>query len=328
MSTEPSPAPGHYYVPSQSRLPVMMAAALGTSLVGAALTVNELSGKVDAGGVGGFVLLSGLAGIVLVMFLWFRVVVLEDLRGYNNEQMDRSYVLGMSWFIFSEVMFFFGFFFALAYVRNFAVPWMGGEADILGGIKAATHAQLWQGFQAEWPVMQTPQAAVGGLSGQYPANTGDFSGPGQHMAFPGWAGALAWLPLWNTLVLLSSSVTVHIAHLGLKNGNRTQLTLWLAITVALGAGFLVLQYTEYVHAISQYGLSLRSGIYGSTFFMLTGFHGFHVMMGTVILLVMWLRTATRGHFTPESHFGFEAAAWYWHFVDVVWLCLFLFVYIM
>ena len=328
MSAESGPDPKRYYVPARSRLPALMAAAMGASLIGAALTVNDLSGKVDAGGAGAYVLAAGLAGVVAVMFSWFRTVVLEDMRGCNNAQMERSYVLGMSWFIFSEVMFFFGFFFALAYVRNFAVPWMGGEADILGGLKESTHAHLWDGFRADWPVMQTPQAAVGGLSGQYPANTGEFDGPGRHMSFPGWAGALAWLPLWNTLVLLSSSVTVHIAHLGLKRGSRAQLTLWLTATVALGAGFLVLQYIEYSHAFSQYGLSLSSGIYGSTFFMLTGFHGFHVLMGTAMLLVMWLRAVTRGHFTAESHFGFEAASWYWHFVDVVWLCLFLFVYIL
>ena len=148
------------------------------------------------------------------------------------------------------------------------------------------------------------------------------------MAWPGWDHALKWLPLWNTIVLLSSSVTVHIAHLGLKKGNRKRFNTFLGITVFLALIFVGLQAAEYYEAYAHYGLTLNSGIYGSTFFMLTGFHGFHVMMGGFMLAIMLGRSVFAGHFEEHDHFGFEAASWYWHFVDVVWVMLFLFVYIL
>jgi cytochrome c oxidase subunit 3 len=102
----------------------------------------------------------------------------------------------------------------------------------------------------------------------------------------------------------------------------------LFITVLLGATFLVLQVYEYMHAYQDLNLRLDSGIYGNTFFLLTGFHGLHVTLGAVFLAVIWLRIMLKDHFTPHNHFAFQAAAWYWHFVDVVWLCLFVFVYVL
>ena len=168
--------------------------------------------------------------------------------------------------------------------------------------------------------MITPDEAVNGDSAR-------FIGPDQNMSFPGWGRVLHWLPLWNTIILLTSSVTVHIAHVALKDENRKRFVTWLGITVALGFIFLVLQAEEYIEAYQHMGLTLESGIYGTTFFMLTGFHGMHVTLGTVMLLIQWLRSL-KGHFTHDDQFGFEAASWYWHFVDVVWVGLFLFVYIL
>ena len=136
-----------------------------------------------------------------------------------------------------------------------------------------------------------------------------------------------YLPFLNTVILLSSSVTVHFAHTAIKNENRKKLIGWLGFTVFLGVVFLGLQIEEYYIAYTDMGLTLNSGIYGSTFFMLTGFHGFHVTMGTFILLVQ-LSRAIKGHFSHEDCFGFEAASWYWHFVDVVWVGLFIFVYVL
>ena len=136
------------------------------------------------------------------------------------------------------------------------------------------------------------------------------------------------LPLLNTILLLTSSVTVHLAHNALKASNRKLLTIWLSLTLVLGFAFVGFQALEYHEAYTELGLTLAAGIYGSTFFLLTGFHGFHVCLGAVMLTVMFLRATTKGHFTPGDHFGFEAASWYWHFVDVVWVCLFLFVYIL
>jgi cytochrome c oxidase subunit 3 len=195
-------------------------------------------------------------------------------------------------------MFFAAFFGALFYARHYSVPWLGGEA----ASKAATHALLWPSYEAIWPTN-----GPGDVGGQY--------------------GAMeAWgLPAINTVILLSSGVTVTWAHWGLLKQDRRQLILGLAATVVLGFLFVALQAYEYTHAYHELNLTLHTGIYGSTFFMLTGFHGFHVTLGAIILLVILLRSI-RGHFTPERHFAFEAAAWYWHFVDVVWLGLFIFVY--
>ena len=129
----------------------------------------------------------------------------------------------------------------------------------------------------------------------------------------------------NTALLLTSSITVTIAHHALIAGKRTQLAIFLASTFMLGFIFVGLQAYEYVHAYQDLNLRLTSGIYGSTFFMLTGFHGMHVTVGAIMLTIIFFRVL-KGHFTPEKHFAFEAVAWYWHFVDVVWIGLYVFVY--
>ena len=187
---------------------------------------------------------------------------------------------------------------------------------------------LWEGFQYSWPMALTPQESVGGAASQLIANNGSFTSAEKTMAFSEASAWYAWLPLWNTLILLSSSFTVHIAHMGILDGNKKKFNLWLGLTVLLGIIFVFVQVYEYYEAYAHFGLTLNSGIYGSTFFMLTGFHGFHVFMGMTMLLIMWLRSTRGGHFTADDHFGFEAASWYWHFVDVVWAFLFLFIYIL
>ena len=224
-------------------------------------------------------------------------------------QLKRSYVWGMGWFIFSEVMFFAAFFGALFYARVIVVSWLGGE-----GAKGITGDYLWPEFEAVWPVVANPDPNL-------------FPNPGESMAAPSLTSWGSYLPFWNTVILLTSSWTVHMAHGAIKDQNRTKLITWLGLTVLLGIIFLILQAEEYIVAYNEMGLTLGSGIYGSTFFILTGFHGFHVTLGTVILLIQWLR-AIKGHFTHDDCFGFEAASWYWHFVDVVWVGLFLFVYVL
>lgn len=293
-----------YYVPESSWFPVVTATAMGLLAVGGGLAVQGRTG---------LPLLAGLALLAVVLFRWFSTVIDENMKGLPDAQLKRSYVIGMGWFIFSEVMFFAAFFGALFYVRVFAVPWLGGEGD-----KAMTNELLWQGFEAQWPVMQTPDQAAGGSK---------FVAPHENMGFPGWDRFLGWLPLWNTLILLTSSWTVHIAHHALKHANRARFNLFLAITVALGLIFIGVQYVEYHEAYVEMGLTLQSGIYGTTFFMLTGFHGFHVCLGTFMLLIQLIR-GLKGHFKPDDQFGFEASSWYWHFVDVVWVGLFIFVYVL
>jgi cytochrome c oxidase subunit 3 len=187
---------------------------------------------------------------------------------------------------------------------------------------------LWEGFQYSWPMMETPQEAVGGAAVQPIANNGTFVSPHTSMAFADAHAWWAWLPMWNTIILMTSSVTAHIAHNGILAGDKKKFNFWLGLTVVLGIVFLYLQYMEYHEAYVEFGLTLNAGVYGSTFFMLTGFHGFHVAMGMTMLLIQWLRSVRGGHFTADDHFGFEASSWYWHFVDVVWVMLFLFVYIL
>jgi cytochrome c oxidase subunit 3 len=221
-----------------------------------------------------------------------------------NHGVGISYRMGMMWFIFSEVMFFGVFFGALWYTRNLSVPWLGEGGGFTSGPGRSTHEVLWSAFQGGWPT-------------NGPGNVGGEFEP---------MGAFG-LPLLNTLILLTSGVTCTWAHHGLLAQNRNQLIKGLAATVGLGFLFVALQASEYYEAYHEMGLTLGSGIYGSTFFMLTGFHGFHVCVGAIILSVVLFRS-WKGHFKPENHFAFEAAAWYWHFVDVVWLGLFIFVYIL
>ncbi|GGK85007.1 cytochrome c oxidase subunit 3 [Amphritea balenae] len=288
-----------YYVPAQSRWPILASIALFLMAFGAGSLINAMSAD-TGGGSGLIMLLLGSLCMGLILTGWFGHVIDESRQGLYSDQMDRSFRWGMSWFIFSEVMFFAAFFGTLFYVRTLAVPWLGGEGD-----KGVSN-MLWQDFSASWPLMQTPDMD----------------------AFPGPAGLIdPWhLPLLNTLLLVTSSVTVTIAHYRLKQDRRSQVIGWLALTIALGFAFIVFQALEYAEAYDELGLTLHAGIYGATFFILTGFHGMHVTLGALMLVIIMLRVI-RGHFEPDHHFGFEAVSWYWHFVDVVWIGLFLFVYL-
>lgn len=285
-----------YYVPAYSPWPIMGAIGLFLIAFGAAHTVIDISKEID--GWGSNVLWTGIAVIILMLFGWFRDQINESLAGMHSKQLGNSYRQGMTWFIFSEVMFFSAFFGALFYARFISVEWLGGASN-----NAMTNEVLWPAFEAHWPLTLTP----GGIE----------------------SGSMGWmgLPLYNTIILIVSSVTCHLAHVNLEKNNRKMLTTWLGITVLLGCTFLYFQVAEYIHAYQDLGLRLDSGVYGNTFFMLTGFHGVHVTLGTIMLLVMFLRVL-KGHFTPNNHFAFQATSWYWHFVDVVWVCLFIFVYVM
>ncbi|HZF18010.1 MAG TPA: cytochrome c oxidase subunit 3 [Steroidobacteraceae bacterium] len=244
-----------------------------------------------------YVFLVGATMLAILFFGWFSQVIKENEAGLYNLQVDRSFRMGMMWFIFSEVMFFSAFFGADFYARQFAVPWLGGE-----GVKIFSNLLLWNGYEAVWPT--NGPANIGGTFEIIPA---------------------LGVPFWNTLILLSSGVTVTIAHHALRAGHRGWLKVFLAATFLLGFTFVGLQAMEYHHAYTELNLTLGSGVYGSTFFMLTGFHGLHVTIGAIMLTVIWVRVM-KGHFTPQRHFAFEGVAWYWHFVDVVWLGLFLFIY--
>lgn len=309
----------HYYVPEQSAFPILASIGLFALIFGLATFLNELQAEMT--GAGRYIAIAGFVMLSATLFSWFRQTIIENMSGMNSAQLKRSYVWGMGWFIFSEVMFFAAFFGALYYVRNLAGPWLGGEGEKGQYMELA---KMWaaSGYEYSWPPLTTPDEAVNGAKAAFQG-----AGVGNSM-YPSDAhnGLALWLPMWNTILLLSSSVTVHIAHIGLKEGNRAKFKGWLFATVVLAIAFLFLQVAEYYEAYVHLGLTLESGIYGTTFFMLTGFHGFHVFLGMTMLLIMFLR-ATKGHFSHDDCFGFEAASWYWHFVDVVWVCLFFFVYI-
>ena len=283
-------ADDRYYVPHHSHWPVVGSVGLLFLMVGISTWLNGADP-------GFWIMLSGAAVIIFMVVGWFRDVIDESHSGLYNEQVDASFRMGMLWFIFSEVMFFLAFFGALFYARNLSVPWLGGADN-----NFFTNLILWTGFESTWPT----------------------NGPGEVGGDFETMGPLG-LPLLNTILLLTSSVTITIAHHALIEGKRNILTVFLGLTIVLGFTFLYFQGVEYVHAYNDLNLRLTSGIYGSTFFMLTGFHGLHVTLGAIMLTIIFLRVL-KGHFTGENHFAFEAVAWYWHFVDVVWVGLYIFVY--
>jgi cytochrome c oxidase subunit 3 len=237
-------------------------------------------------------LLVGLAFVVYCMIGWWSDVVKESHAGDHTPVVQIGLRYGMIMFIASEVMFFVAWF------------WMFFDAALFTETRAAFTAPEVAEAWKNWP----PE----GVETLDPFH----------------------LPLVNTLILLLSGTTVTWAHHSLQVGNRKSAQLGLILTVALGALFTVVQVVEYQYALSNGyfnfgstdGVVTPGGLYGSSFFMATGFHGAHVLIGTIFLAVCLLRLM-KGHFTPQKHFGFEAAAWYWHFVDVVWLFLFAFLYI-
>jgi cytochrome c oxidase subunit 3 len=296
MSATTSSASAHstapyYFIPAPSHFPIMLAVALFFVITGAAQWIN-------GAGWGSYMLLGGFLLLAYILQGWFRQAISESEGGLYSDRIDLSFRWSMSWFIYSEVMFFAAFFGALWWVRMHAVPNLG----------SLENAVLWPDFKAVWPSMAAGATAA-------PAGTVEpfaVMGP--------WP-----LPTINTALLLASGVTLTIAHHALLVGNRAKTLGFMWLTVLLGVIFLFVQGYEYSHAYSDLNLKLSSGVYGSTFYMLTGFHGFHVFIGVLMLLFITIRLQ-KGHFTPQRHFGFEGAAWYWHFVDVVWLGLYVVVY--
>ena len=281
----------HYYVPEPSPYPALASLGLFFVILGASQWINDINW-------GKYSLMLGMVIWLGVLFKWFSASVTESESGLYGRKIDLSFRWSMSWFIFSEVMFFGAFFSALWWARAHSVPML---AD-------AENALLWPGFKAVWPSI-----AAGAT-----ASPAGIIEPFQTMT-------PFWLPTINTALLLTSGVTLTIAHHALIANQRAKTITFMWLTVALGIVFLFVQGYEYVHAYQDLNLKLTSGMYGSTFYMLTGFHGFHVFVGMLMLLFITLRLQ-KGHFTPEKHFGFEGAAWYWHFVDVVWLGLYVLVY--
>jgi cytochrome c oxidase subunit 3 len=275
----------HYFIPAPSNWPMVGMISMIFTTFGASMVVNKVS-------LGYLPLAIGFALLVYMMLGWFGAVIGESEAGTYNRKVDVSFRWGMSWFIFSEVMFFASFFGALFYARVITLPSLG-DFD---------HKLLWPDFTATWP------------------NVGPAGIVEPFTKIPAWP-----LPTVNTILLVTSGVWLTIAHHALRQNKRDKAAFWLFMTLAFGFAFVAIQAYEYAHAYADLNLRLSSGIFGSTFFMLTGFHGFHVLVGAIMLTVVLIRVM-KGHFKPDHHFAFEAAAWYWHFVDVVWIGLYIVVY--
>jgi cytochrome c oxidase subunit 3 len=285
-NTNTSTARGHYFVPAASHYSTLLSFGIFFLALGFIFRINDIPQGIWS-------MLAGAASILYVVIGWFGEIIGENIRGVYTKWEDRSYRIGMLWFIFSEVMFFACFFGALYYIRRIALP-------ELGSFDAAYSP--FEKFTSVWP-------SAGPLGESF-------------------TPMKAWgVPAVNTMLLLTSGATLTWAHWGLIKGKRSQLNLGLALTIALGLTFMGFQAFEYAHAYSEMGLTLGAGVYGATFYILTGFHGMHVTLGSIMLMVM-LGRGLKGHFSEHNHFAFEAVAWYWHFVDVVWLVLFVFVYIL
>ena len=291
MSATHTSAAPYYFVPGPSRHPVMASIGLFFVILGAGQWINGQEW-------GMYSLAFGMLWWLTVLYQWFSESIRESEGGQYGHKIDLSYRWSMSWFIFSEVMFFGAFFTALWWARSHSVPALGSLENAL----------LWPDFKAVWPSIQAGATAA-------PAGTVE----------PFQTVGPFWLPTINTALLLTSGVTLTIAHHALVAGQRSKTIAFMWLTVLLGLVFLFVQGYEYYHLYTDLNLKMSSGIFGSTFFMLTGFHGFHVFLGMLMLFFITLRLQ-KGHFTPQRHFGFEGAAWYWHFVDVVWLGLYVLVY--
>jgi len=230
----------------------------------------------------------GMLGLLYTMFGWFSDVIREAHQGDHTPVVSIGLRYGMILFIVSEIMFFVAWFWIFFEMALFP------DARTLSSIDEVRTA--WE----TWPPM--------GVETLDPWH----------------------LPLINTLILLTSGTTVTWAHHALQTNDRKGAKIALGLTIALGVMFTAIQAYEYAHILHADMFfnddAFNSGLYGSAFFMATGFHGFHVLVGTIFLIVCLARLLA-GHFTPQKHFGFEAAAWYWHFVDVVWLFLFAFIYV-
>ena len=278
-----------YHILPPSPWPLVASIAATIMMIGAVMWMKGLFG-LPAGT--NWVFFSGLAGVLFSMFGWWADVIKESRQGDHTPVVSLGLRYGMVLFIASEIMFFAGFF------------WIFFEMAIFNEARTLIpEFGNWTDTAAAWSTW--PPRGVEVLD--------------------------AWqLPLLNTVILLLSGTTVTWAHHALQAGDRNAAKIGLAITIALGALFTAVQAYEYYHILHENLFfneeALNSTLYGSIFFMATGFHGFHVLVGTIFLTVCLIRLMV-GQMSAEKHFGFEAAAWYWHFVDVVWLFLFAFVYV-
>lgn len=269
-----TPTNNHYYVPPPSSYPVTVNLGLFILTLGFVLRLGEITSGIVPMLVGAAIVLYGIFG-------WVGKIICENETGKYHPWEDRSFRVGMAYFIFSEIAFFGAFLMALMYVRAFALPDLASMDP---------HFTLWPDFKGEWP--------SGGPKSQTFTPLG------------------AWgLPAANSILIIASSVSLMWARRGLLASNRGQMTAGLSIAIALGVAFLFQQAMEYRHA-AELGITLATGVYGTNLYMLTGVHGVHMLAGVIMLAVLLLR-AFHGHFKPENRVGLDLVTWYWNFVVVI-----------
>ena len=297
-----------YHLLDPSPWPLLASLATFVLAVGGIVWMRSMGDGEGLFGLHGpWVFAVGFAALIAVAYLWWRDVIIEAHRGDHTPVVQLHLRYGIILFIASEVMFFVAWFWA--YFDFSLFP--SGLEQIENMQQAIGLVQRNEVFGGQWPPVPVEMTEAVIPATGMPAE-GFFKG-----TFDPWT-----LPFINTLILLTSGVTVTWAHHALLKNDRRGLVLGLFLTVLLGVIFTAMQAYEYTHA----AFSFAGHAYGAAFFMATGFHGVHVIIGTIFLLVCLLR-AMKGHFTSKQHFGFEAAAWYWHFVDVVWLFLFVAIYV-
>ncbi|MGV6800309.1 MAG: cytochrome c oxidase subunit 3 [bacterium] len=298
-----------YHLVNPSPWPLVGSISAMTMMIGVVAWAHTPPEGVSEGALlgikGPWVFALGLIGVLFTMAGWWRDVTKESMTGENTMPVVRLGLrYGMILFIASEVMFFVAWFWAFFNASLFTSP---GDAIILADGTQMLNADGNPAFLME-------DARFHATGGQWPPVGVEPLNPWQ-------------LPLINTLILLLSGVTVTWAHHAILHDDQKGFLQGLLITIILGMFFTFLQAVEYYEAISLGMFSYSGSVYGGSFFMATGFHGLHVIIGTIFLIVCYFR-GRAGQFTSEKHFGFEAAAWYWHFVDVVWLFLFAMIYVL
>lgn len=284
---------GSYFVPEYSIWPILGALGLSGVAVGS-LNFSSLWGAV-------FFAIGALT-LIFMLIGWFSDIVYESRAGLYSEQMNKTFRWGMAWFLFCEAFFFGAIMGALLYVRFATLPWLAGLGTAGSTL---THYVLWPNFQSVWPLLKNP---------------------GPNVFVPAHEMISAWgIPALNTLIILLSAISASLALYLLKHGRFAGVIAALVLTMLLGVIFLISQINCMVLLVTQYGLTLTSGIYGSLLYFLMSFHSLHVFVGLLLLMIILLRMVKK-QFDERRHFAFEATVWFWNFLTVVWILIFMCLY--
>ncbi|WP_338521269.1 cytochrome c oxidase subunit 3 [Candidatus Legionella polyplacis] len=285
-----------YYIPKPTLLPISIAIGITTILISFALFFHK---KIYSQ----YYCLSGSIIMLISITQW--IIYINKENKFYTSQVNKSYTICIKWIIFSETCFFCTLLFSLFFIKNWSIP-------ILGGIihPATTHILIWPKFKSQWPLIINPNNYL-------------FYGPTQYIKPHG-------IALINTIILSMSGITIYLSEKNLKAKKILYFNINILITILFGIIFIILQYIEYEHAYKKIYLTLNSGIYGSIFYILTGFHGIHVLIGIIILTIIFIYNINTNKFFSKknnySNLSLKLSSLYWHFVDIIWIILYIFVY--